>query len=140
MGKNLWTEGGEGEPISIYCAANELDEARFVVNRIKAKTRDNAAGAVCAILYRKRPSRVLEGAPAGRRCRTIYGGQRFFEPAGNQGCAGLPAPHFQPQRRCGLRARGQHPDAWHRRSYPRRVVRQAARDRQQRRCGRRRAS
>ena len=34
-GQNLWTEGGEGEPISIYCAFNELDEARFVVNRIK---------------------------------------------------------------------------------------------------------
>ncbi|MDA4747073.1 3'-5' exonuclease, partial [Enterobacter hormaechei] len=36
MGKNLWTEGGDGEPISIYCAFNELDESRFVVGRIKA--------------------------------------------------------------------------------------------------------
>ncbi len=36
LGKNLWTEDAAGEPISIYCAFNELDEARFVVNRIKA--------------------------------------------------------------------------------------------------------
>jgi len=36
LGKNLWTDGVEGDPISLYCAFNELDEARFVVSRIKA--------------------------------------------------------------------------------------------------------
>lgn len=35
LGKNLWTDGVEGEPISLYCAFNELDEARYVVSRIK---------------------------------------------------------------------------------------------------------
>ena len=35
LGKKLWTDGADGEPISLYCAFNELDEARFVVNRIK---------------------------------------------------------------------------------------------------------
>ncbi len=31
----VWTDGADGEPISLYCAFNELDEARFVVNRSK---------------------------------------------------------------------------------------------------------
>lgn len=35
MGKELWTDGVEGEPISVYSAYNELDEARFAVNKIK---------------------------------------------------------------------------------------------------------
>ena len=35
LGKKLWTDGADGEPILSYCAFNELDEARFVVNRIK---------------------------------------------------------------------------------------------------------
>ncbi|MCV5735593.1 UvrD-helicase domain-containing protein, partial [Escherichia coli] len=35
LGKKLWTDGADCEPISLYCAFNDLDEARFVVNRIK---------------------------------------------------------------------------------------------------------
>lgn len=35
LGKELWTEGAEGEPISLYAAFNEVDEARFVVGRLK---------------------------------------------------------------------------------------------------------
>ena len=27
LGKKLWTDGADGEPISLYCAFNELDEA-----------------------------------------------------------------------------------------------------------------
>lgn len=63
MGKNLWTDGAEGEPISLYCAFNELDEARFVVNRIKAWQDNGGALNDCAILYRSNAqSRVLEEA------------------------------------------------------------------------------
>ena len=36
MGKELWTETGEGDLISLYAAFNEQDEAYFVVERIKA--------------------------------------------------------------------------------------------------------
>ena len=36
MGKELWTDGNEGESISVYSAYNELDEARFAVGKIKA--------------------------------------------------------------------------------------------------------
>ncbi len=81
MGKNLWTEGAAGEPISLYCAFNELDEARFVVNRIKAWQENGGALNDCAILYRSNAqSRVLEEAllQAAMPYR-IYGGQRFFD-------------------------------------------------------------
>src|SRR5690606_14314049 len=35
LGKDLWTDGAEGEVISLYTAFNELDEARFIVGRIR---------------------------------------------------------------------------------------------------------
>ncbi|EHN67901.1 UvrD-helicase domain-containing protein, partial [Aliivibrio fischeri] len=81
MGKKLWTEGVEGDLISIYSAYNELDEARFAVGKIK-EWRDNG-GALedSAFLYRNNAqSRVLEEAliQAGLPYR-IYGGMRFFE-------------------------------------------------------------
>jgi soluble P-type ATPase len=48
LGKKLWTDGADGEPISLYCAFNELDEARFVVNRIKTWQDNGGALAECA--------------------------------------------------------------------------------------------
>jgi len=81
LGKKLWTEGVEGELISLYCAFNELDEARYVVNRIKAWQDNGGQLAQCAILYRSNAqSRVLEEAllQASMPYR-IYGGMRFFE-------------------------------------------------------------
>ncbi|WP_445495428.1 DNA helicase II [Photorhabdus sp. SF281] len=81
LGKNLWTDGVEGEPISLYCAFNELDEARYVVSRIKSWLENGGALKSCAILYRSNAqSRVLEEAllQASMPYR-IYGGQRFFE-------------------------------------------------------------
>ncbi|TAK75056.1 MAG: DNA helicase II, partial [Gammaproteobacteria bacterium] len=35
LGKNLWTEGQHGDPITIYAGFNETDEAFFIVNRIR---------------------------------------------------------------------------------------------------------
>ncbi|HBC7489548.1 TPA: DNA helicase II [Proteus mirabilis] len=81
LGKNLWTEGAEGEPISLYYAFNDLDEARYVVGRIKRWHEEGGALADCAILYRSNAqSRIMEEAllQANMPYR-IYGGQRFFE-------------------------------------------------------------
>ena len=81
LGKKLWTDGADGEPISLYCAFNDLDEARFVVNRIKTWQENGGALEQCAILYRSNAqSRVLEEAllQASMPYR-IYGGMRFFE-------------------------------------------------------------
>ncbi|CUX97115.1 DNA helicase II [Candidatus Hoaglandella endobia] len=81
LGKNLWTEDTEGEPITLYSAVNELDEALFVVNRIKLHHNNGGVLKDCAILYRSNTqSRVLEEAllQMGLPYR-IYGGMRFFE-------------------------------------------------------------
>jgi DNA helicase-2/ATP-dependent DNA helicase PcrA len=81
LGKELWTDGSDGEKISLYCAFNELDEARFVVNRIKSWHENGNALQDCAILYRSNAqSRVLEEALLqGSMPYRIYGGMRFFE-------------------------------------------------------------
>ncbi len=83
LGKELWTDGSEGEPISLYAGFNEQDEARFIVDRIEQAVGEGMARSEMAILYRSNAqSRVLEEAllRAGVPYR-IYGGQRFFERA-----------------------------------------------------------
>ncbi|ENM5731510.1 DNA helicase II [Vibrio mimicus] len=81
MGKQLWTEGLVGEPISVYSAYNELDEARFVVSKIKGWQEQGGTLTDCAILYRNNAqSRVLEEALLqANLAYRIYGGMRFFE-------------------------------------------------------------
>ncbi len=83
MGKNLWTEGGAGEPIRVYSAYNERDEADFVIGRLKDWSEQGNARADAAVLYRSNAqSRVLEEGlmNAGMPYR-VYGGLRFFERA-----------------------------------------------------------
>jgi superfamily I DNA/RNA helicase len=83
MGKQLWTDGHDGERIQLYTAYNEQDEARFVVDRIEDYVDRGNARAGVAILYRSNAqSRVFEerlmqcGIPY-----RVYGGLRFFERA-----------------------------------------------------------
>jgi len=81
LGKNLWTEAGSGEPIRVFEALSDLDEARWIVEEIKALGRDGHTRAEIALLYRSNAqSRVLEHAlfNAGLPYR-VYGGLRFFE-------------------------------------------------------------
>ncbi len=81
LGKNLWTDAGAGEPIRVFEAYSDLDEARWIVDEIKALVRDGHARAEIALLYRSNAqSRVLEHAlfSAGLPYR-VYGGLRFFE-------------------------------------------------------------
>ncbi|MBL4743765.1 MAG: DNA helicase II [Cycloclasticus sp.] len=81
MGKKLWTDGEEGELISLYSGYNDQDEARFVVDRIKDWASNGHARAEAAILYRSNAqSRLFEEylMSAGIPYR-VYGGHRFFE-------------------------------------------------------------
>ncbi|WP_445428217.1 DNA helicase II [Alishewanella sp. HL-SH05] len=81
LGKDLWTDGSEGETISSYNAFNELDEARFIVSRIRDWHNKGNPLTESAILYRNNAqSRVLEEAliQEGLHYR-IYGGLRFYE-------------------------------------------------------------
>ncbi|HIG0326267.1 TPA: DNA helicase II [Legionella pneumophila] len=83
MGKELWTAGSEGEKILVYSAFNELDEARFITERIGMELNQGASADEIAVLYRSNAqSRVLEEAllRAGIAYR-IYGGVRFFDRA-----------------------------------------------------------
>jgi DNA helicase-2/ATP-dependent DNA helicase PcrA len=83
LGKELWTDMGEGEPITLYAAYNEHDEARYVVETIEGLIKQGNARNEIAILYRSNAqSRVLEEALLRERIPyRIYGGQRFFERA-----------------------------------------------------------
>ena len=81
LGKKLWTEGVEGEHISLYEALNEQDEARFIVDRLQDWFNNGNQRSDDAILYRSNAqSRELEEAllRVGMPYR-IYGGHRFYE-------------------------------------------------------------
>ncbi|MNL03429.1 DNA helicase II [compost metagenome] len=83
LGKELWTDGGDGEAINLYAAFNEHDEARYVVETIESALKTGLSRSDIAILYRSNAqSRVLEEALLRERIPyRIYGGQRFFERA-----------------------------------------------------------
>lgn len=84
LGKKLWTADAEGEPVKLYQAYSEQDEARFIVGQIRDWVEaDSRRFDHCAILYRSNAqSRVLEEAliQAALPYR-VYGGLRFFERA-----------------------------------------------------------
>lgn len=107
LGKNLWTEGNDGELITLYTAYNEIDEAQYVIGKIKeiahaisdipvssncdANTNVNADASNdncrklsdVAILYRSNAqSRLFEEQLISTQIPyRIYGGLRFFERA-----------------------------------------------------------
>lgn len=83
LGKNLWTAGEVGEPILLYTAFTDFDEARFVIDRIQDWVTQGHKRAECAVLYRSNAQSRLfeerlinEGIPY-----RVYGGLRFFERA-----------------------------------------------------------
>jgi DNA helicase-2/ATP-dependent DNA helicase PcrA len=81
LGKELWTDGQEGEPISVYTAFNEQDEARFIVDQIDQWVRKGRRRDDSVILYRSNAqSRELEEALLRVSMPyRIYGGFRFYE-------------------------------------------------------------
>ena len=81
LGKNLWTDAGEGELIRVFQGVSDLDEARYIVEEIGELSREGMPRQQMALLYRSNAqSRVLEHAlfQAGIAYR-VYGGLRFFE-------------------------------------------------------------
>lgn len=81
LGKKLWTEGADGEPIRVYAAYNERDESDFIIGRLRDWIEQGNLRAEAAVLYRSNAqSRVLEEGliNAGIPYR-VYGGLRFFE-------------------------------------------------------------
>lgn len=83
LGKDLWTDAGEGEPVRVFEAATDRDEAQWLLEEIRALVADGMMRAEIAILYRSNAqSRILEQTlfSAGVPYR-VYGGLRFFERA-----------------------------------------------------------
>ncbi len=83
LGKHLWCDGPEGEPIRLYSGYNDLDEARFIVERTQQWLDEGGSANEVAVLYRSNAqSRVIEEAMLRANIPyQIYGGQRFFERA-----------------------------------------------------------
>ena len=83
LGKNLRTDAGHGEPVRIYEASSDLQEAQWIIEESKGLINEGWLRSEIAILYRSNAqSRVIEHAlfTAGIPYR-VYGGQRFFERA-----------------------------------------------------------
>ncbi len=81
LGKNLWTDALKGEPLRVYEAPTDSDEARFIVEEVQQLNREGVKLSEIALLYRSNAqSRVLEHVlvSAGVAYR-VYGGLRFFE-------------------------------------------------------------
>lgn len=80
-GKNLWTDSGEGEKITVYTALDEKSEARYVADSILESVKAGNSLQKHAVLYRMNAqSASLEGvfARSGISYKVI-GGFRFFE-------------------------------------------------------------
>ncbi|QKS28597.1 MAG: DNA helicase II [Accumulibacter sp.] len=81
LGKNLWTEAGAGEPIRVYEAFSDSEEARQIVDEIAELVREGVSRQQIALLYRSNAqSRVLEHQlfTAAIPYR-VHGGLRFFD-------------------------------------------------------------
>ncbi len=81
LGKNLWTDQGEGELIRAVELPSDGAESQWLVDEIKALVGEGTSRLDIAILYRSNAqSRVIEHAlfSAGVPYR-VYGGLRFFE-------------------------------------------------------------
>jgi len=81
LGKNLWTESNKGEPITLYQAYHEQDEARYIADTIKNWMNSGGSYSEAAVIYRSNAqSRAIEEALLRIRVPyRIYGGTRFYE-------------------------------------------------------------
>lgn len=82
LDKTLWTDAGRGDPIRIFSAHSEFEEARYVVDKCQQWMNDGDFGPNdIGILYRNNSqSRVLEQEFSQRNVPyRIYGGTRFYD-------------------------------------------------------------
>jgi superfamily I DNA/RNA helicase len=83
MGKSLWTDLGEGDPIKLRELDDEHAEARFVVGEIERLVDEGVSRAEIAVFYRTNAqSRVLEDTLVRREIGyQVIGGTKFYERA-----------------------------------------------------------
>lgn len=83
LGKELWTDAGTGEPVRVFEAVSDGQEAQWLIEEARSLIAEGWMRNDMAILYRSNAqSRVLEHVlfSAGIPYR-VYGGLRFFERA-----------------------------------------------------------
>jgi DNA helicase-2/ATP-dependent DNA helicase PcrA len=83
LGKNLRTDAGHGEPVRVYEASSDLQEAQWIIEEAKNLIGEGSLRREIAVLYRSNAqSRVIEHAlfSAGIPY-TVYGGLRYFQRA-----------------------------------------------------------
>ncbi|WP_179404036.1 UvrD-helicase domain-containing protein [Burkholderia guangdongensis] len=81
LGKNLRTDAGHGEPVRVYEATTDSQEAGWIVEEIRSLVNTGMTRVEIAVLYRSNAqSRAIEHTlvSAGIPYR-VYGGLRFFE-------------------------------------------------------------
>jgi len=83
LGKDLWTAAGDGDPIKVFRALSDSDEAQYILDEIKMWHRKGKSFRNIAILYRSNAqSRILEHNMVSNNIPyRVYGGLRFFERA-----------------------------------------------------------
>ena len=83
LGKNLRTDAGQGEPVRVYEASSDLEEAQWIIDEAKSLMAEGMPRSEIAILYRSNAqSRVIEHALfAAGLPYTVYGGLRYFQRA-----------------------------------------------------------
>ena len=83
LGKNLWTDAGQGEPIRVHESYSDAEEARWIAEEVRNLAREGYALAEMAVLYRSNAqSRALEHALfSANVAYRVYGGLRFFDRA-----------------------------------------------------------
>lgn len=81
MGKNLWTSAGKGDPVALYHAGDDREEALSIVQEIMSRRRSGTRYSDCAVLYRNNAqSRIIEQLLTVNAVPyRIYGGLRFFD-------------------------------------------------------------
>ena len=81
LGKKLWTEGNEGDPIEVYEAYNEQEEANYIAENVHRIFSGGDCYKDVAVLYRSNAqSRTIEEYLLRQNLPyVIYGGVRFYE-------------------------------------------------------------
>jgi 5'-methylthioadenosine/S-adenosylhomocysteine nucleosidase len=81
LGKNLRTDAGHGEPVRVFEASTDAQEAGWIVEEIRSLINTGMSRSEIAVLYRSNAqSRAIEHTllTSGIPYR-VYGGLRFFE-------------------------------------------------------------
>ena len=81
-GKKLWTDAGAGEKVVLYRAADEVDEARWVINTLLAERHQTKLSEMAILVRTNAQTRSLEEELLRNAMPySLVGGVRFYERA-----------------------------------------------------------